>query len=409
MSRSRISVDEQLRLLCEGTVDVLPFDDLRRKLARAEMEGRPLRVKQGFDPTAPDIHLGHAVGLRKLRQFQDLGHTVVLIVGDYTGRVGDPSGASKTRPQLSEEQLEANARTYLDQFSRIVDVTRAEVRRNAEWFADMRMADVIRLAAQTTVARILERDDFEERLGRGAPVGLHELLYPLMQGYDSVAIRADVELGATEQKFNLLCGRDLQEAYGQEPQVIMTVPVLPGLDGVRRMSKSLGNYIGVAENSREMYGKIMSIPDSAIAPYLRLTTDLPPDDVARAVAELDARSVNPVEWKRRLAAAVVTMYHSADEASRAAEEFARQFARGGIPQDAPEVSVDSDEASIGLKDLLTRLRLAPSGTEAQRLITAGAVSIDGERCTDWRHAQSLETSFHLRVGRKYVRVIGRSA
>jgi tyrosyl-tRNA synthetase len=400
-----MGVDEQLRILCAGTVDVLPLEDLRRKLTRAVSEGRPLRVKQGFDPTAPDIHLGHAVGLRKLRQFQELGHTVVLIVGDYTGRVGDPSGVSKTRPQLTTEQLEENARTYLEQFGRIVDASRAEVRRNGEWFAGMQLADVIGLAARVTVARIIERDDFEQRLGRGAPVGLHELLYPLMQAYDSVAVEADVEMGGTEQKFNLLCGRDLQESYGQDPQVIMTVPVLPGLDGVRRMSKSVGNYVGVTDSPREMFGKIMSIPDAAIATFFRLTTDRPAPEVDRAEQEIASRSVNPVEWKRLLASDLVTMYHSEDAARRAAEEFARQFAQGGIPEDAPEVVLAWGEATIGLRELLTRLKLASSGSEAQRLITAGAVSIDGERVDDWRRRQPLDGSFHVRVGRKYVRVV----
>ena len=269
----------------------------------------------------------------------------------------------------------------------------------------MRLADVIRLASKITVARITERDDFSERLRAGQPVGLHELLYPLMQAYDSVAIRADLELGATEQKFNLLAGRTLQAEYGQEPQLVMTLPILPGIDGVRRMSKSLGNYIGIAETPREMYGKIMSIPDETIVQYLRLATDLSAEEVGTAEKELAGRAVNPVVWKRKLAERVVTMYHGADEAARAAEEFTRQFARHEIPEDAPTITLSWPEASVGLKDLLTRTSLASSGADALRLIQGGAVSIDGERRTDKFYRQSLEKEFHLRVGRKYLKVL----
>ncbi len=401
---SRLSVDEQLALLTAGTVDVLPAGELRAKLERAAATGTPLRVKQGFDPTAPDIHLGHAVGLRKLRQFQELGHKVVLIVGDFTGRIGDPSGVSKTRPMLTQEQLEANARTYLEQFGRVVDVEQAEIHWNGEWFDSMTFADVIRLSAKITVARITERDDFEQRLNAGQPVGLHELFYPLAQGYDSVAIEADVELGATEQKFNLLIGRALQTEYGQVPQVVMTLPILPGVDGVRRMSKSLGNYIGLTESPREMFGKVMSIPDSAIVTYLALATRVSPDEVARAEREIAARSVNPVEWKRRVAAEIVGMYHSPEAAAAAAEEFQRQFARREIPQDAPEVTVPRGEGTMSLRDLVVACGGAPSNAQASRLIRDGAVSVDGERVTDPMIQQSLSPAFHLRVGRKYWKV-----
>ncbi len=409
MTAVRPSIDEQLEILTAGTVDVLPEGALRARLEHAAKTGTPLRVKQGFDPTAPDIHLGHAVGLRKLRQFQDLGHTVVLIVGDFTGRIGDPSGVSKTRPMLTQEQLEANAHTYLEQFGRVVDVTQAEIRWNGEWFGAMTFADVIRLSAKITVARILERDDFEERLGAGLPVGLHELFYPLAQGYDSVAIEADVELGATEQKFNLLVGRALQSEYGQTPQVVMTLPILPGVDGVRRMSKSLGNYIGLTESPREMYGKAMSIPDSAIVTYLRLATPLPGAEIARAEAEIAARTVNPVLWKRRMAESIVALYHSEADATAAGEEFQRQFARREIPQDAPTVALRHPDAAISVRDLVVACGAAPSNAQASRLVRDGAVSIDGERIADPTTLRALDGEFHLRVGRKYWRVVPETA
>ena len=262
--RLAADVERLLAILLRGVDELLPLEEFRKKLARSIRENRPLRVKQGFDPTAPDIHLGHAVGLRKLREFQDLGHQIVVIVGDYTGMVGDPSGRSKTRPQLSEAEVEANARTYLDQFFRIVDRARTEIHRNGEWFAPMRFVDVLRLASQSTVARLLERDDFARRWQANQPISVHELLYPLMQGRDSVEIRSDVELGGTEQKFNLLVGRVLQEAAGQEPQAILTLPILVGLDGEQRMSKSLGNYVGIAEPPAEQFGKLMSIPDARL-------------------------------------------------------------------------------------------------------------------------------------------------
>lgn len=402
-----LSVDEQLALLTSGTVDVLPEGELRSKLARSIATGKPLRVKQGFDPTAPDIHLGHAVGLRKLRQFQELGHKVVLIVGDFTGRIGDPSGVSKTRPMLTQEQLEANARTYLEQFGRVVDVGQAEIRWNGEWFNPMTFADVIRLSAKITVARITERDDFEKRLAAGQPVGLHELFYPLAQGYDSVAIESDIELGATEQKFNLLVGRALQSEYGQSPQVVMTLPILPGVDGVRRMSKSLGNYIGLTESPREMYGKVMSIPDSAIVTYLALATALSPAEVARAEREIAHRTVNPVEWKRRLAREIVAMYHSVEAAQGAEDDFQRQFARREIPQDAPVVEIDGLGGDMALRDLVVACGGATSNSQAGRLVRDGAVSVEGARLTDPMAPVSLAAAFHLRVGRKYWHIIPR--
>ncbi len=400
---------EQAALLERGTEEILPAGELRARLEAGARERRPLRVKQGFDPTAPDIHLGHTVGLRKLRQFQDLGHQVVLIVGDHTGMVGDPSGRSKTRPQLARAEVEANARTYLEQFYRVLDRAPhpprlpVEVHRNGEWFAPMAFTDVLRLASQYTVARLLERDDFAKRMAAGHAIGVHELLYPLMQGYDSVAIRADLEMGGTEQKFNLLVGRALQEVHGQPPQIVMTLPLLPGLDGVQRMSKSLGNYVGVTEPAAEMFGKIMSLPDGVMALYWRLVTDAEPAELAAIERELADAGVNPMAIKKRLGARIVTMYHGADAAARAQRDFEAQFSRHEVPEDVRVWHAASADA-MGIKDLLVRAGLAKSGSEAWRAVEQGAVSIDQARVTDKNHRQGLDRAFVLRLGRRLVRV-----
>jgi len=383
---------------------------LLERLKLCRREGRPLRVKQGFDPTAPDIHLGHAVGLRKLREFQDLGHQVVLIVGDYTGRVGDPSGLSKTRPQLTEAELEANARTYLEQFFRVLEHDPkpprlpVEVHRNGEWFAGMSFADVIRLASQYTVARMLERDDFAKRYAAQQPISIHELLYPLMQGYDSVAIRADLELGATEQKFNLLVGRVLQEIHGQAPQIILTVPVLPGLDGVQRMSKSLKNYIGVTDAPGEMFGKVMSLPDSALSIFWRLATDADEAELDQVRRELADPNVNPMSIKKRLGARIARMYHGAEAAEGAQRDFETQFSRREAPESLPTWSPDK-RGDLGIKDLLVGSGLAKSGSEAWRAVDQGAVSVDGAKILDRQHRQPVGAPFVLRMGRKMVRVV----
>ncbi|TMQ53722.1 MAG: tyrosine--tRNA ligase, partial [Candidatus Eisenbacteria bacterium] len=377
--------EAQHELLARGTEEILPEGELVRRLREREREIRPLRVKQGFDPTAPDIHLGHTVGLRKLRQFQDLGHQVVLIIGDYTGLVGDPSGRSKTRPRLTPAEIESNSTTYLDQFFRVLEknpsppLLPVEIRRNGEWFARMSFAELLELASQYTVARLLERDDFAKRMAAQQPVGVHELLYPLMQGHDSVEIRADVEIGATEQKFNLLVGRVLQELHGQSPQIAMTLPVLVGTDGVQRMGKSLGNYIGVTDPPGEMYGKVMSLPDRVMSDYWRLVTDAAPaelEDVERALADA---SQNPMEIKQKLATRIVRMYHGEAAAGRAARDFDAQFRRRDVPQDLAVCVVPAGE--IGIKDLLVQAGLAASGSAAWRAVDQGAVSIDGVRIT----------------------------
>ena len=404
-----LTLEEQAAALARGTEEILPQGELLARLTHCAKEKRPLRVKQGFDPTAPDIHLGHAVGLRKLRQFQDLGHQVVLIVGDYTGQVGDPSGRSKTRPQLTLEEIERNATTYLEQFYRVLDRAprpprlAVEIHRNGEWFSRMTFMEVMKLASEYTVAQLLERDDFSKRYAAGHPIGVHELMYPLMQGYDSVAIRSDVELGGTEQKFNLLVGRVLQELGGQLPQIVMTVPLLPGLDGVQRMSKSLGNYIGLTDAPGEMFGKAMSLPDTAMPVFWRLATDAPPEELAAIARELADPAVNPMSIKKRLAARIVTMYHGAEAAVRAQGDFEAQFSRREIPQDLPVWTADSAGA-MGIKDLLVRAGLARSGSEAWRAVDQGAVSIDQVKVSDRNHRQELGQPFVLRLGRRMIRV-----
>jgi tyrosyl-tRNA synthetase len=382
MSREPIDreVARQLEILSAGAEELLPGDEWVRKLTSSLKAKTPLRVKQGFDPTAPDIHLGHTVGLRKLRQFQELGHQVVLIVGSYTALVGDPSGRSQTRPRLTEDEVTANARTYLDQFFKVVDPDRTEVRWNGDWFRGMSFLDIMHLAAQVTVARLLERDDFQERFRAREPISIHELFYPLMQGYDSVAIRADVELGATEQKFNLLTGRDIQTAYGMEPQVILTLPVLEGLDGARRMSKSLGNYIGIAEPPKEIYGKTMSIPDPLILRYARLVTDATPAECDEMARQLGA-GTNPMVLKKALAHRIVRMYHDRLAADAAQADFEATFTRGELPAEIPTQEID--EGTYRARDLMVRaFPNQYTGAEAGRLFKAGAVHLNGERVTD---------------------------
>jgi tyrosyl-tRNA synthetase len=402
--------EQQLTILSSGTEEILPQGALLERLRLCAREGRPLRVKQGFDPTAPDIHLGHTVGLRKLRQFQDLGHQVVLIVGDYTGMVGDPSGLSKTRPQLGSADVEANARTYLEQFFRVLDRDPpaprrpVEVHRNGEWFSRMSFVDIIKLMSQVTLARMLERDDFARRYAAQQPISLHELLYPLMQGYDSVAIRSDLELGATEQKFNLLVGRALQEIHGQPPQVILTVPVLPGLDGVQRMSKSLGNYIGVTDPPDNMFGKVMSLPDAMIDLYWRLVTDADAGELVQVTRELADAAVNPMTVKKRLGQRLVRMYHGGDAAERAQRDFEAQFSRGEAPESLATWTPDPAE-EMGIKDLLVRSGLSKSGSDAWRAVDQGAVSIDGTKVVDRTHRQPLSGPFVLRLGRRMLRVV----
>jgi tyrosyl-tRNA synthetase len=404
-------IERQLDIIRSRTEELIPAAEWRTKLERSIATKTPLRVKQGFDPTAPDIHLGHTLGLRKLREFQELGHQVVLIVGSYTALVGDPSGRSATRPALGEDQVMANAKTYMEQFFKVVDKERTEVHWNGDWFKKMSFVEILKLASQITVARILERDDFEKRYKAGEPISIHELLYPLMQAYDSVMIRADVEIGATEQKFNLLTGRDIQAAYGMEPQVILTTPVLEGLDGVRRMSKSLGNYIGVTEPPAEIYGKVMSLPDSLIERFFRLASDASKaecDEVARALKD---PAVNPMSLKKQLAHRIVRMYHDPDAADSAQLQFEKQFSRRELPSEMPVVRVES--GTFRARDLLMRAFPGEyTGSKAGALFKQGAVYLDGERITDIgleiRMGNGGRREAVFKVGRKFAKLVSDS-
>jgi tyrosyl-tRNA synthetase len=370
-----------LDILASGGAEVIPDGGLAEKLAL----GRPLRVKLGIDPSRPDLTLGHTIVLRKLQQFQEAGHVAVLIVGDFTGRVGDPSGRSDTRPMLSAEEADANARTYLEQAGLVLDVERAEVRRNAEWLSRLDAGDMIQLASTATVAQMLEREDFRARYQGGQPISVVELLYPLLQGYDSVAVRADVELGGTDQTFNLLMGREVQRAYGQEPQAVLTMPLIEGLDGVRKMSKSFDNYVGLTEPAQEMFGKLMSLPDGLIAKYELLCTGLGPADNARVVAGLADGSIHPNDEKRRMARTIVDLYHGAGAGERAEQAFDRVFKRHDLPDDLPQVSLPADVISHGrvwLPKALVAAGLAGSNAEARRAIEQGGVRLDGEVIAD---------------------------
>lgn len=400
---------EQMEILRRGTQEIIPADELERKLERASATGRPLVVKQGFDPTAPELHIGHAITLRKLRDFQRLGHEVVFLIGDFTGTIGDPSGRSETRKRLSREEVLANAETYKAQVFKILDPARTRIEFNSRWCEPLRFADVLDLAARYTVARLLERDDFRKRFESGRAISLLEFMYPLVQAYDSVALRADVELGGTDQKFNLLVARDIQREYGQEPQVVITMPILPGTDGVEKMSKSLGNHIGIAEPPEVQFGKTMSIPDAALPAYLVLASDLPEAEVRERVAALEAGRVNPSLLKRELGRDVVRQFHG-EEAARAAEAaFDRIFVRHEAPADVLEHHVQGDR--VGLVEVLVQSGLAPSNSEARRLVRQGAVELDGERIQDERAILEARRPGEgiLKVGkRRFVRLRFRS-
>ncbi len=399
-------LDRQLRILSRGVVELLPREEFITKLQRAIEERRPLRVKQGFDPTAPDIHLGHTIGVRKLRQFQELGHKIVLIVGDYTAMVGDPSGQSATRPKLSYDEIMKNAETYQKQFFKILDKSKTEIHFNGEWFRKMDFVEIMNLATRFTVARLLERDDFSIRLKSGVPISLHELFYPLMQAYDSVAIKADVELGATEQTFNLLAGRTIQEAYGLEPQCILTLPILIGVDGKQRMSKSLGNYIGIDEPPGEIFGKVMSIPDDLIYDYFELATDVSLERLQQIKQVLSDSNINPMDTKRELAETLVDMYHPAGSGRLAREEFDRVFSRKLLPNEMPKVGPNElvafglDPKAVYLVHLMTKAGLTRSNSEARKLIEAGGVSLDDEKITDSNYEFELAKETVLKVGKR---------
>jgi len=397
-----MDIAEQLAILKRGTAEVFREEELAERLAQARKTGRPLRAKLGMDPTAPDIHLGHTVVLRKLRQFQDLGHKAVLIIGDYTARVGDPTGQNTTRPMLSPEQIKQNAQTYFEQAGKILDMApeKLEIRFNSEWLADLRLADIIKLAASMTVARMLERDTFELRYKKGDPIGIHEFLYPLMQGYDSVAIQSDVELGGTDQTFNNLVGRDLQRIAGQPPQIVITMPILVGLDGKEKMSKSKGNYIGVTDPPSEMFGKTMSIPDSLMENYFTLLTDMP----AERIRELtDPAKTHPKEAKVLLGKLIVEQFYGRSAAEQAAEEFEKVFAQSQLPDQLSEAAVSA--APIAAAKLLVECGLAETGGQAKRAVLQGGVRINNEKITDPNQQIIPQNGMVVQVGkRKFVRL-----
>lgn len=401
-------VDEQLDLLQKGAAEIIRTADLRERLELSRSTGRPLRVKAGFDPTAPDLHLGHTVLMRKLKHFQDLGHQVIFLVGDFTSLIGDPSGRSATRKPLTREQIEANARSYTDQVFRILDRARTEVRFNSEWLDNLGFEGIIHLAAQFTVSQMLERDDFHKRWLEEKPIALHELLYPLAQGYDSVALRADVELGGTDQKFNLLIGRELQRHYDQPSQIILMTPVIEGLDGVQKMSKSLNNSIGIDEPAGEMYGKIMSISDELMWRFWLLLTDLRQSEVEAKRFEVSAGVLHPMEAKKQLARAIVGGFHSEHAVREADEDWARQFQRNEQPEHIEEIPIRAADIGweqaaqeIRLDKLMVRLALADSATDAVRKLKQSAVRIDGELVSAPHLAVStLPRKLVLRVGKR---------
>jgi len=396
------ALNEQMDAIRRGAVDLISEEELAKKIERAAREQKPLIVKLGADPSTPDLHIGHGVVLRKLRAFQDLGHQACLIVGDFTAMIGDPSGRQKTRPILSQEEVAKNGETYVEQVSRILDREKLKVMYNSTWLNPMTFADVIKLAASYTVSQMLERNDFHERFNAELPISLHEFLYPLAQGMDSVAIHADVELGGTDQKFNLLVGRELQRHFGSEPQCILTMPLLEGTDGERKMSKSYGNSINFSDSPDEMFGKTMSIPDTMIYRYFELATSV--DDPSAIKAQLEDQKTNPRDLKVRLGQEIVRSFYGDDAASDAYEKFRTMFVKKEVPEDIEEVTVGA--GSISLADFMVKLKLAPSKSEARRLIDGGGVSIDGEKITDNKTTFSAKPEgMILKVGkRKFLRV-----
>ncbi len=398
-------LNEQMDLIRRGAAEIIREEDLARKIEHSRETRTPLRVKLGCDPSRPDLHLGHSVVLRKLRQFQELGHHAILIVGDFTGMIGDPSGRSKTRPPLTLEETRQNGQSYFAQATTILSTKKIQMLYNSEWLDKLNFADVIMLGSRYTVARMLERDDFERRYKAGEPISIHELLYPLAQAMDSVAVRADVELGGTDQKFNLLVGRDIQREYGMEPQVTLTMPILPGTDGVEKMSKSLDNYIGVTETPQQMYGKTLSIPDTVIHDYLVLVTDVPPSGIAEIKTGLQAGTYHPRDAKRLLARAIVGLYHGTDAATAAEAEFDRIFVKKDLPDEIPGATLNAEGGRITLLRLLTETGLVSSNGEARRLIEQGGVSVDGQRIGDQQAVVDLSSPVIVKVGkRKFVRV-----
>lgn len=402
-----IEINEQLKIIKKGAAEIISEEDIVKKLEKSAKENKPLTIKLGLDPSAPDIHLGHTVVLRKMKAFQDLGHQVVIIIGDATGMIGDPTGKSAVRKQLSHEQVLENARTYQEQIFKILDREKTIVKFNSEWLQTMNFMDVANLASKYTVARMLERDDFKKRFASNQSISIHEFFYPLMQGYDSVAIKADIEMGGTDQKFNILMGRTLQKEYDQEPQIALLMPIIEGTDGVKKMSKSLGNYIGISEAPNDMYGKTMSIPDELIIRYFELVTDEHPDSIEAMKSDIEQDKVNPRDLKMKLAKEVVKLYHGEEKALEAEQYFKSVFQKKNIPDDIAEMEVSIEECEEGLffiPKIVTGLKLSPSTSEARRLLKQGGIKLNGEKIENDKIA--LETGDIIQVGkRKFAKII----
>lgn len=402
-----IEINEQLKIIKKGAAEIISEEDIVKKLEKSAKENKPLTIKLGLDPSAPDIHLGHTVVLRKMKAFQDLGHQVVIIIGDATGMIGDPTGKSAVRKQLSHDQVLENARTYQEQIFKILDREKTIVKFNSEWLQTMNFMDVANLASKYTVARMLERDDFKKRFASNQSISIHEFFYPLMQGYDSVAIKADIEMGGTDQKFNILMGRTLQKEYDQEPQIALLMPIIEGTDGVKKMSKSLGNYIGISEAPNDMYGKTMSIPDELIIRYFELVTDEHPDSIEAMKSDIEQDKVNPRDLKMKLAKEVVKLYHGEEKALEAEQYFKSVFQKKNIPDDIAEMEVSMEESEEGLffiPKIVTGLKLSPSTSEARRLLKQGGIKLNGEKVENDKIA--LQTGDIIQVGkRKFAKII----
>lgn len=399
------SLNEQMDVIRRGAVEIIPEDELVKKIERSIKENKPLNIKLGCDPSRPDLHIGHSVVLKKLAQFQKLGHQAILIVGDFTGMIGDPSGRNSTRPALTLEQTRINGESYFQQASKILDREKTKIVYNSDWLAKMNFEDVIKLSSKYTVARMIERDDFTKRFKAGEPISVHEFLYPLAQAMDSVAINSDVELGGTDQKFNLLVGRDIQREFGLEPQVILTMPLLVGTDGVEKMSKSLDNYIGISDPPQQIYGRTLSIPDNLIYTYFVLTTDVPEERLVEIQRQLNDEKINPRDLKRELARTLVAMYHNEEAAKNAEEEFDRIFINKGLPDELPEFKINEGK-EINIIELIVLVNFAPSKGEARRLVTQGGVSVDGEKINDPLQIIKIHPGMILKVGkRKFVKLI----
>lgn len=398
------SVKEQMEIIKRGTSEIIPEEELIKKLQKSFVSGKPLNIKLGCDPTRPDLHLGHSVVLRKLAQFQELGHQAILIIGDFTALIGDPSGRNSTRPPLTETEIKENAKSYFEQAYKILDKEKTRIVYNSEWLGKMNFADVIKLASKYTVARMMERDDFTNRFKEGVPISMHEILYPLAQAMDSVAIESDVELGGTDQKFNLLVGRDIQRENDMEPQVILTMPILVGTDGVEKMSKSYGNYIGISDSPKNIYGRTLSIPDNVIYNYYEVATDISSEELSNIKLILEDGSENPRDIKRTLARKLVEMYHSKDAAIQAEQDFDNIFINKGIPEDIPEYSADFN--SMTIIDLIVAVKFASSKGEARRLIRQGGVSVDGEKIIEIYQEIIFDSEKVLKVGkRKFIKLL----